>query len=136
MDVTLTAGLAFASPRRHCPPMTRTLLLAAALLPVALPARADSVGTASFYGAELHGRRTASGERFDRHAMTAAHRRYPFGTRLLVTNLANGRSVAVRVNDRGPFTGGRIIDLSQAAAGRIGMVGRGTAKVRVAVVAR
>ena len=89
---------------------------------------------ASFYGSELHGRRTASGERFDMHALTAAHRTLPFGTRLLVTNPSNGRTVTVRVNDRGPFHGGRIIDLSRAAATQIGLVARGHGRVELAVV--
>lgn len=98
-------------------------------------AHAEAIGMASWYGPELHGRRTASGERFDRHGLTAAHRSYPFGTRLKVTNLANGQSVVVRVNDRGPFVRGRIVDVSQAAALRIGMLGRGTARVRVSAPA-
>jgi rare lipoprotein A len=94
-------------------------------------ARADTVGLASFYGSELHGRKTASGERFNKNALTAAHRAYPFGTTLRVTNLSNNRSVVVRVNDRGPFVRKRIIDVSYAAARSIGMVGRGVARVRV-----
>lgn len=93
------------------------------------PVRADVVGIASWYGPELHGRRTASGERFDRNGLTAAHRSHPFGTRLKVTNLANGRSVVVRVNDRGPFSRGRVVDISEAAARRIGLLERGTARV-------
>ena len=88
-------------------------------------------GRASYYGERFRGRRTASGERFDPDGLTAAHRTLPFGTRLRVTNLRNGRSVTVRVNDRGPFHGSRVIDLSKAAARRIGMVGSGTARVRI-----
>jgi rare lipoprotein A len=95
--------------------------------------RSDEVGMASYYGREHDGRRTASGEVFDMHAMTAAHPTLPFGTRVRVTNLANGREVTVRINDRGPFRGGRILDLSYGAARKLGMVGRGVAKVRVAV---
>lgn len=91
----------------------------------------SQVGTASWYGGELKGRRTASGEKFNPGAMTAAHRHHPFGTRLRVTNLANRRSVVVRVNDRGPHLPGRLIDLSKAAAGQLGILGRGTAKVRI-----
>ena len=91
-------------------------------------------GIASFYGAELHGRRTASGERFDMHQLTAAHRTLPFGTRVVVTNPANGRSVTVRINDRGPFHGGRVIDLSRAAANEIGLVARGHGRVELALV--
>lgn len=90
-----------------------------------------ATGAASYYGERFRGRRTASGERFNPDALTAAHRTLSFGTRLRVTNLRNGRSVVVRVNDRGPFHGGRILDLSKAAARRIGMVATGTARVRI-----
>ena len=87
---------------------------------------------ASYYGKELAGRRTASGERFNPGAMTAAHRTLPFGTRVRVTNTHNGRSVIVRINDRGPFVKGRSIDLSSGAARAIGM---GTAaNVRMEVI--
>lgn len=88
-------------------------------------------GRASYYGERFRGRRTASGERFDPDGLTAAHRTLPFGTRLRVTNVRTGRSVVVRVTDRGPFHGSRILDLSKAAARRIGMVRSGTARVRV-----
>jgi rare lipoprotein A len=89
---------------------------------------------ASYYGDSLHGRRTASGERFDMHALTAAHRTLPFGTRVEVTNLENGRSVVVRINDRGPFVEGRVIDLSQAAARELRFLGHGTTRVRLKVL--
>jgi len=89
------------------------------------------VGMASWYGAEFQGSRTASGERFDQHALTAASRSFPIGTHVRVTNLANGRSVVVRVNDRGPFVHGRVLDVSHAAATALGMMGRGTARVRI-----
>src|SRR6266849_7304869 len=89
------------------------------------------VGTASWYGAESQGRRTASGERFDQHAFTAASRTLPIGTRVRVTNLGNGRSAVVRINDSGPFARGRVIDVSRAAAQALGMVGRGSARVRI-----
>jgi rare lipoprotein A len=95
--------------------------------------RSEQVGIASYYGREHDGRRTASGEVFDMNGMTAAHRTLPFGTRVRVTNLANGREVTVRINDRGPFRRGRILDLSYGAARKLGIVGRGVAKVRVAV---
>ena len=95
--------------------------------------RSEEVGLASYYGREHDGRRTASGEMFDMNEMTAAHRTLPFGTRVRVTDLANGRQVTVRINDRGPFRRGRIVDLSYAAARKLGIVGRGVAKVRVAV---
>ena len=88
-------------------------------------------GKASYYGSRHHGRRTASGERFDQHALTAAHRTLPFGTWVKVTNLNNDRTVVVRVNDRGPHVRGRIIDLSREAAERLGMLRAGVAPVRV-----
>ena len=93
-----------------------------------------SSGTASWYGPGFHGRRTASGEKFNQNALTAAHRSLPFGTKVRVTNMRNGRSVIVRINDRGPFSGGRIIDLSRGAARAIGMVSSGTAPVRLEVL--
>jgi putative cell wall-binding protein len=90
-------------------------------------------GEASWYGPGFHGRRTASGETFDRNALTAAHRTLAFGTRVRVTNLENGRQVIVRINDRGPFHGNRVIDLSERAANEIGMPG--TAQVRGEILA-
>jgi rare lipoprotein A len=90
-----------------------------------------SQGVASFY---TEGTQTASGEKFDTHELTAAHPSLPFGTRLRVTNVATGRSVTVRVNDRGPFVPGRVVDVSYAAAESLGMVGRGVAKVKLDVV--
>lgn len=89
------------------------------------------VGLASFYARSLQGRRTASGSRYDARAMTCAHRTHAFGTFLRVTDLETGRSVVVRVTDRGPFTAGRVVDLSWAAARRLGIVDRGVARVRV-----
>lgn len=100
------------------------------------PASDFGAGVASYYGAEFAGRRTASGERFDPRALTAAHRTLPFGTRVRVTNPANGRSVVVRINDRGPFIRGRTIDLSRGAAERIGLVGPGHGPVRLALLDR
>jgi len=91
-------------------------------------------GMASYYGHQHHGQRTASGERFDMHEMTAAHRTLPFGTRVRVTNLENGRSVVVRINDRGPWKKGRVVDLSYDAARELHMVGAGTTRVRVDVL--
>lgn len=90
-------------------------------------------GIASWYGPEFHGRPTSSREIFDQNDLTAAHPTLPFGTMVLVTNLENGRQVTVRINDRGPFVKGRIIDLSYAAARLLGMVGPGTARVRLEV---
>ncbi|HEY4987054.1 MAG TPA: septal ring lytic transglycosylase RlpA family protein [Bradyrhizobium sp.] len=112
MLVTSTPA-AFASPRTM------------AGMPVA------SQGLASFY---TEGTRTASGEKFNTHDLTAAHPTLPFGTRLRVTNVATGRSVTVRVNDRGPYVPGRIVDVSYSAAESLGMVGRGVAKVKLDVV--
>jgi rare lipoprotein A len=91
-------------------------------------------GVVSWYGAQFHNRKTASGERFDSGALTMAHPSLPFGTVARVTNLRNGRSVVVRVNDRGPFVGRRIADLSEAAATEIGMLRKGLAKVRIEVL--
>lgn len=93
-------------------------------------------GKASWYGPGFQGRRTASGERFNAWAYTAAHRSLPFGTQVKVTNLRNGRSVVVRINDRGPYSGGRVIDLSKAAAQAIGIIRSGTAPVRLEVIGR
>ena len=91
-------------------------------------------GKASWYGVPYHGRRAASGEIFDMEKLTAAHRTLPFNTRVEVTNLENGRSVVVRINDRGPYVEGRVIDLSQAAARELRFLGRGTTKVRLKVL--
>ncbi len=91
-------------------------------------------GIASYYGSEFHGRRTSNGESFDKDAMTAAHRTYPFNTILRVTNLSNGMEVDVRVNDRGPVKPERIIDLTYGAAKEIDMVRDGLVRVRVEVL--
>jgi len=88
-------------------------------------------GKASWYGGQHHGGPTASGERFNKRAMTAAHRSFPFGTRVRVTNLKNGRSVVVRINDRGPYSKGRVIDLSEAAAEQLDMIEAGVVWVKV-----
>lgn len=89
------------------------------------------VGEASWYGKAFAGRKTASGERFNYYKLTAAHKTLPFGTLVEVTNLSNGRSVIVKINDRGPFIKGRIIDMSKAAAQQIGMVRSGKAMVEI-----
>jgi len=89
---------------------------------------------ASWYGVPYDGRRTSSGEIFDMHALTAAHRTLPFNTWIEVTDLQNGKHVDVRVNDRGPFVDGRIIDLSMGAADQLGMLRAGLAKVRLKVI--
>jgi rare lipoprotein A len=97
-------------------------------------ARLSDVGYASFYGSGFHGRRTASGERYNRNALTAAHPSLPFGSLVKVTNQDNGRSVVVRINDRGPVEGDRIIDVSRAAAQRLGMLQAGVVLVRLEIV--
>ncbi len=106
-------------------------------LPPPTPARLGWTqrGIASWYGHPYHGRRTSSGEVYDMDKLTAAHLSLPFGTWVRVTNLANNNSVEVKINDRGPFVKRRIIDLSREGAKRIGMIGPGTARVRVRVVA-
>lgn len=118
------------------PEYTLALALPAKANPAPVPKKPASAetnvvgrGQASFYGDGFAGRPTASGERFDPAAMTAAHPSLPFGTKVRVTNQANGRQVVVRINDRGPFAKNRIIDLSEGAAGRIGMINSGTARV-------
>ena len=95
------------------------------------PTQIASLGIASFY---TEGEQTASGEKFDTNDLTAAHPTLPFGTRLRVTNVATGRSVTVRVNDRGPYVAGRVVDVSHSAADALGMVGSGIAKVKLDVV--
>jgi rare lipoprotein A len=104
------------------------------LPPVTLPPPAPptvETGVASWYGVRHHGKRTASGELYDQKKFTAAHRTLPWGSVVRVTNLANGKSVEVRINDRGPFGKGRIIDLSRAAAKVLDMLRTGTAQVKI-----
>lgn len=91
----------------------------------------SETGVASWYGTDFHGKRTSSGERYNMHAMTAAHRLLPMDTLLLVRNLDNGKEAVVRVNDRGPFVKGRILDLSKSAAKALKITGKGTARVKV-----
>jgi len=116
------------------------LIAVAVLLPAPAAAEEPSTqnmeGMASWYGGEFQGRLTANGEVFDTYQFTAAHRTLPFGTIVRVTRLDNGREVDVRINDRGPFVEGRVIDLSLAAAQVLEMTGVGVARVRLAVVAR
>jgi len=92
-------------------------------------------GVASYYGRRFHGRLTANGETFDMNAFTAAHRSLPFGSIVRVTNPKNSRSVIVRINDRGPFVAGRVIDLSRAAAEELGLIRRGHAEVELVLIA-
>ncbi|MEN3794494.1 septal ring lytic transglycosylase RlpA family protein [Fulvimarina sp. MAC3] len=95
---------------------------------------ASAGGHASYYGKRFHGRTTANGEKFNMNAMTAAHKTLPFGTKVKVTNRNNGKSVVVRINDRGPYVGGRVIDLSRGAAAKIGMLNSGTANVSIDIL--
>ncbi|MDZ7704841.1 MAG: septal ring lytic transglycosylase RlpA family protein [Trueperaceae bacterium] len=129
-------GLLFSLLTNLTPLGTLTNTLTEAFLPftsasaqtaIALPIE----GAASWYGPGFAGRLTANGETFNPAELTAAHRTLPFGTRLRVVDLATGRSVVVRINDRGPYAGNRIIDLSRAAAQQIGMIDRGVARVRL-----
>jgi rare lipoprotein A len=92
-------------------------------------------GAASWYGPGFHGRRTANGERYDMHKLTAAHKTLPFGTRVRVTNAKTGQSVVVRINDRGPFVGRRVIDLSKGAANAVGLIRFGVAPVQLEILA-
>ncbi|MGH8329634.1 MAG: septal ring lytic transglycosylase RlpA family protein [Pseudomonas fluorescens] len=108
-----------------------SLLAGCASTDVVDPHGYDKTGVASYYGAKHHGKRTASGERFNKNSLTAAHRQLPFGTRVRITNLNNDRSCVVRINDRGPYSRGRLIDVSREAAEQLGMLRSGTAKVRV-----
>ncbi len=114
---------ACATPRRPAAPLAT------------VPLGYEETGEASWYGHPYHGRRTASGEIYDMHQMTAAHPTLPFGTWVLVTNTASGRSARVRITDRGPFVDGRVIDVSYAAARLLGAVGPGVIPVRLRVVA-
>jgi rare lipoprotein A len=100
------------------------------------PSRPGDVqrGYASWYGGKFHGRKTANGERFNKNALTAAHRTLPMGSRVRVVHSGNGRSVTVRINDRGPYSKRRILDLSEAAARRLRMIDQGVAPVTVHVV--
>jgi len=95
---------------------------------------ASFTGKATWYGGRFHGRKTASGERFDKNDFTCAHRTLAFGTVVRVTNLETDRQVLVRVNDRGPYGKGRIVDVSEAAARKLGMIHRGVVKVRLDVM--
>jgi rare lipoprotein A len=111
--------------------MIKALMLSSAFIASGQAMAYQARGQASWYGPGFDGRRTASGERFSRHAYTAAHKTLPLHSRVMVTNLTNNESVVVKINDRGPFVRGRLIDLSQAAARAIGIRGVG----RVAITA-
>ncbi|HEY4242622.1 MAG TPA: septal ring lytic transglycosylase RlpA family protein [Kofleriaceae bacterium] len=121
--------------------ITAVVLLSACASPQKSSARTAHTGNvqygnATWYGKEAQGGPTASGERFDRHQYTAAHRTLPLGTIVKVTNQRNGRSIEVRINDRGPYAKGRVIDLSEAAARVLGMIDAGVVPVEIEVVTR
>jgi rare lipoprotein A len=124
-------ALVVLSPRSEArPPAAATVLLAASLRP------ALQVGIASWYGPELEGSPTANGEPFDMNGLTAAHRELPIGARVRVTNLLNKRTITLRINDRGPCILGRVLDVSMAAASKLGFLRSGLAPVQIEVVGR
>ena len=125
------------APGKHRMRVLRVAGVALALAvsaPLPSEAALDQCGVASWYGPGFQGRPTASGEAFNQNLLTAAHRTLPFGTVVLVERTDGGGSVRVRINDRGPYVGGRVIDLSRAAAQQIDMIGPGVAAVRLTVV--
>lgn len=129
----------FRSPLKHSTPRLLAIILFCLLgsgCGLIVPPREEpgTVGLASYYHDKFQGRRTASGEVVDQNALTAAHRSYPFGTMVRVHNLDNDKTVEVRINDRGPFVPGRIIDLTRRAAKAIGMLQQGVARVRLSVI--
>jgi rare lipoprotein A len=126
-------GLAFAFPIHAQTPAATPVAPAAVTAPAVAPA-AGMEGLAAYYSRRLDGRQTASGEVFDQTKLTAAHPTLPFGTMVKVTNTRNNRSVVVRINDRGPKHAGRVIDLSRAAASKLGMLRSGLAPVKLEVV--
>lgn len=128
MALLLTGCATGAPPRVEAPPTP------APAPPKQAPTRPTQTGVASWYGRAHHGQPTASGETYDMHAMTAAHPTLPLGSRVLVTNVVNQRSVEVRINDRGPVVRGRIIDLSYAAAQQLGSLHAGTFRVSLRVL--
>lgn len=141
----LAAGPVDLGPARRLFATVASLALAALLLTLPAPgslhaSRDDEVsawlqsGRVSWYGPGFHGRRTANGEIFDTNGLTMAHRSLAFGSRVRVTNLDNGRSIVVRVNDRGPYVRGRIADLSHAAAAELGFVDDGVAHARIELI--
>jgi len=114
--------------RKLLPYLTFTILISCSSF---IAGTSDQKGTASWYGKQFHGKKTASGEIFNSQDLTAAHPRLPFGTMVLVRSLTSGRSVRVRINDRGPFHSNRIIDLSQAAAAHLGIIHQGEDQVEL-----
>jgi len=127
MNLRRTALILLALGAGACAP--RPLMKSGTQEPIVVPGDYKQEGDATYYGPGFHGKKTASGEVFDQYALTAAHRTLPFGTRVLVTNPANGKHVVVRINDRGPFTKA-IIDLSYGAAKAIGLLKTGRVKIQ------
>jgi len=103
---------------------------------LALATPPSEKGLASYYNNSFHGRKTASGEKYDKNKLTAAHKTLPFGTKVKVVNVSNGKSVTVRINDRGPYIKGRIIELSRKAAEQVGMIKKGTATVKITIIGK
>lgn len=143
--LTVLTGLFFSACQTSMPLSGLTKLPDATFLPMAQASSGNdkkatdsfmlvSEGKASYYANQFHGRKTANGETFNMNEMTAAHRTLPFGTWVRVTNMRNGKDVIVRINDRGPFIKGRVIDLSKQAAKEIGLMKAGTANVRVEAI--
>ncbi|SAL31000.1 septal ring lytic transglycosylase RlpA family protein [Caballeronia humi] len=137
-DARAVAPLAYASKLQNVPAVADAKPAEAPSLANAAPITSgpdvsdfEQHGRASWYGPRFHGRKTASGERFDMHALTAAHRSLPLASWIRVTNTANHKTVVVKVNDRGPYAKGRILDLSYAAAAALGMRGSGTGNVKI-----
>lgn len=120
--------------RAYTAPLLLASFVALFLISCAGSRRIVDEGVASYYGRQFHGKKTASGERFNMYRYTAAHKTLPLGTKVKVVNLDNGKSVKVKINDRGPYADGRIIDLSKRAARKIGMLSSGTARVRLYLI--
>ncbi len=132
----LTYGCAGPQPAHRPPGHTRPYKVNGRWYqPISTAANFREIGVASWYGKKFHGRKTSNGETYNMYGMTAAHKTLPLGTHVRVKNLSNRKQIHVRINDRGPFIRGRIIDLSYTAAKKLGIVGPGTAKVEVSVLA-
>lgn len=129
-----SSGKGTESPRAYAPKTKPYTVMGVRYYPLKSAHGYDEVGYASWYGSDFHGKKTATGDIYNMYAMTAAHKTLPLGTRVKVTNLSNGRSVYLTVNDRGPFVRGRTIDLSYGAAQKLGSVEKGVIKVRITAV--
>ncbi len=139
LPYTLTASIAIAAPLSASPKAATQkpyVINNIRYYPIPSAHGYNETGIASWYGRNFHGRKTSNGEIYDMHAMTAAHKILPMNTMLMVKNLENGRKITVRVNDRGPFVRGRIIDLSYSAAKKLGLADNGTARVQIVALAK